>query len=834
VATPRDALYTQLLNALRGMWRGGRQYPEEQRLAVEAMRELRRTAVESNEIAEQLARLTVDLNTLPASPAQRRQEIERIGKAVKAIQPLLGIGASAVEIGKLNSALGEKRAGRPAPPRKTPTTPASIPSQPPDAPITSLHGVGEKGKRAELIATIIHGQPRPGQDRSVTIEDVLRIQPRRHIDYSNIARIGDMLSPIGEVTIEGEIIDLREHYGGRPRVTARVSDGTGAITLTWFSTYIGKQLNEGDRIYASGTIRPGYSGGLEMVSPEWEYANRRTLTTGRITPVYPLTKGISQKVMRTITRNALDATRSRLVDWLADAREFLPPDLGLVPIEMAYEKLHYPDHMDQVTAARRRLQFENQLLLQIGLVERKRRIKATEGRPLRVDEAMLERYATALPFSLTSDQRTAIGRIANDLQKPVPMTQLLQGDVGSGKTAVAAAVALIARDNGTQTAVMAPTELLAEQHLASLDRLYAGLPQSERPNIALLTGSTKAKERKEIANWLTSGEIDILVGTHALVQDNVAFHDLALVIVDEQHRFGVRQRAALAEKANGIAPHVLSMTATPIPRTLNFVLAGDLDVTLIRERPKGRLPIVTRLYPASQRQSAYALVRDEVAKGHQIFVICPLVEESEAIEAKAAVEEAERLQRDVFPDLSVDVVHGRMSAKKKDEVMTDFRDRTFDILVSTSVIEVGIDIPNATVMMIEGADRFGLAQLHQFRGRVGRGDAQSYCLLLADNLSRDGQARLSTMVETDDGFLLAQRDLELRGPGDFIGTRQSGLPELDWLEDGFDTHLLEAAHKTAERIVDASPNVDIRRFPRLKPRLQHYWRTASPIDTSKT
>nr|MBA2468733.1 DNA helicase RecG [Chloroflexia bacterium] len=375
---------------------------------------------------------------------------------------------------------------------------------------------------------------------------------------------------------------------------------------------------------------------------------------------------------------------------------------------------------------------------------------------------------------------------------------------------------------------------LAEQHERSLERLYAALPEAQRPAIALLTGSTRAKRRREIDAALSAGKIDILVGTHALVQNAVTFHDLALAIVDEQHRFGVRQRALLAQKANGLQPHMLSMTATPIPRTLNLVLSGDLDVSIMDEVPKGRIPIETRLYRKAERNDAYRLVREQVKRGCQVFVICPLVEESDTIEAKAAVEEAQRLKEDVFPDLRIDVVHGKMASKKKDEVMTAFRDHEFDILVSTSVIEVGIDIPNATVMMIEGAERFGLSQLHQFRGRVGRGDAQSYCVLLADEATAGGDARLETMVATNDGFLLAEKDLELRGPGDFMGTRQSGLPELGWLEGGFDTRLIEIARAAAERLLAADPEIDIRRFPRLKPRLQQYWATATVIDTSKS
>jgi ATP-dependent DNA helicase RecG len=375
---------------------------------------------------------------------------------------------------------------------------------------------------------------------------------------------------------------------------------------------------------------------------------------------------------------------------------------------------------------------------------------------------------------------------------------------------------------------MAPTEILAEQHLQNLGMLYAGLADGTRPVVHLLTGATRASERREILEGARDGDIDILVGTHALIQEGVALPRLALSVVDEQHRFGVRQRAALLGKAEGALPHQLAMTATPIPRTLNLVLHGDLDVSVLAERPPGRIPIETRRYIGTERAAAYALVREEVAKGYQVFVICPLVEASEAIEAKAAVEEAKRLQQDVFPDLRIATLHGRMKAREKDAVMSGFRDREYDLLVSTSVIEVGIDVPNATVMLIEGADRFGLAQLHQFRGRVGRGGARSYCLLLADEGSGDSEGRLQTMVASDDGFLLAEKDLELRGPGDFIGTRQSGLPEMQWLEGVFDTRLLDRARRAAETLLAGDPDLTQPEHLRLNERFAAFWERAAP------
>ncbi len=822
-----DQTFGRLLDALRRLWIGGPGDRQDLDMAVAMLQRLGESDAASHDSVERIRWCIATLLRLPRPQAERRKSIEQVANGIKALQPLFGI-APGHEMGSMNSMQGEKRAGRPKPARK-PATTAPLRPLPPDAPAESLPKVGEAVEK--LLHQVIYGQV--DSWHGVTIEDVLRIAPRRYVDYSNLTKIGTPFGLEGEVTVGGEIIDIQEiHSGGRPRVQARLSDGTGSLGLTWFNTWIAKQLTTGDLIYASGTIRRAYSGGLEIVTPEWERQGSRTLTTGRIAPVYPLTKGLGQKQMRSITRNALDTTRTQLVDWIADARPFIHGEIDLPPLDQTYERLHYPDDMDQVFAARRRLHFENQLLLQIGMVKRKREAHAGIAHPLTIPDDRLDRFVTSLPFTLTAAQRNAIATLRRDLGKDTPMVRLLQGDVGSGKTAVAAAASLVARASGRQTAFMAPTELLAEQHAASLDRLFGGLPGDERPRIALLTGSTKAKNRREIAAGLASGEIDLLVGTHALVQDAVAFHDLALAIVDEQHRFGVRQRALLTAKANGVQPHLLSMTATPIPRTLNIVLSGDLDVSTLNEMPPGRIPIVTELFDPKRRQDAYRKVREEVAKGHQAFVVCPLVEESEAIDARAAVEEAKHLQEVVFPNLKIDVVHGRMSSKKKDAVMTAFRDRQFDILVSTSVIEVGIDIPNATVMMIEGADRFGLAQLHQFRGRVGRGQTQSWCLLLADEISADGRARLETMVATNDGFVLAEKDLELRGPGDFIGTRQSGLPELGWMNQGFDLRLIEIAHAVAERIVDADPTIDIGRFPRLKPRLQQFWATATPLDAT--
>jgi ATP-dependent DNA helicase RecG len=517
---------------------------------------------------------------------------------------------------------------------------------------------------------------------------------------------------------------------------------------------------------------------------------------------------------------AIDVTRTTLKD-------FLPSELltakRMPALHEAYETIHYPKSEARLERARERLAFGEMLLLQLGLTRRRRNREATGGYPFAFDDSAIEHFERHLPFRFTNAQRRVVGEIAGDLRHSHPMARLLQGDVGSGKTAVAATAAWLAYRNGLQSAVLAPTEILAEQHAVNFAKLFAALPETERPHVRLLTGSTKARDRKEILADLIHGEINLLVGTHAVIQKGVEFRNLGLTIIDEQHRFGVRQRESLPGKGREIEPHVLSMTATPIPRTLNAVVHGDLDVSIIDELPPGRMPIDTRMYLGDQRELAYDLIRREVAKGRQVFVICPLVEESDLIDAKAAVAEAQRLKEEVFPELRIQVLHGRMKGKEKDAIMAAFREREADILVSTSVIEVGIDIPNATVIVIEGADRFGLAQLHQFRGRVGRGGDQSYCLLLTDDPSIQGQNRLQLMVETNDGFVLAAEDLKLRGPGDFLGTRQSGLPETPWLSEGFDSRLLDEARQAAEVILTQDEHLRREEHRALALEYERFW-----------
>lgn len=763
------------------------------------------------------------------SPDQRRDELPQIANRLKALKPLIGPpSAPPVEIGTLERAIAPSRAAAKAsaPPRAAaPRQPAmDAPPLDPDDPVTMLPRVGPAvAKKLEKLGLR-------------TVGDVLRHAPRVHIDYSNTARIGDALAfqPGQQVTLRGAIVDVQLFRGpGVARVVAKIADGTGFVRVTWFNQYLINQLSPGDDIAISGEPEFGY-GSLAFTNPEWEFVSgpkASGLSTGRLTPVYPLTSGIHQKTLRPLTRAALDRTRTTLTEFVpAWVRDEVRRESGLdLPgLADAYESIHYPASQADKELAERRLAFDDLLLLQIGQLQRRAEREQQPGMPMPGDPAGLAAFRDALPFALTGAQDGALAEILDDLGRDRPMERLVQGDVGSGKTVVAAAAMLVAHANGFQSALMAPTQILAEQHERGLSGLYDGLVGGLKPRVALLTGNTKAKQRRDIAARLAAGEIDVLVGTHALIEDAVAFSRLGLAVVDEQHRFGVNQRAALLAKAHGGArPHLLSLTATPIPRTLNMVLNGDVEVSVIAERPPGRIPVETRRYVGREREEAYDLVREQVALGRQVFVICPLVEANETIEAKAAVEEAERLRADIFPDLRISVLHGRMSGRDKDAVMTAFRDREHDVLVSTSVIEVGIDIPNATVMLIEGADRFGLAQLHQFRGRVGRGSDRSWCLLLADDSTPVGEERLAMMCATDDGFVLAEKDLELRGPGDFLnGTRQSGLPEMSWLDGSFDTRLLDRARRAAASILARDADLAAPEHARLRQRVDAFWQRA--------
>jgi ATP-dependent DNA helicase RecG len=518
---------------------------------------------------------------------------------------------------------------------------------------------------------------------------------------------------------------------------------------------------------------------------------------------------------------------------------------GLMPVADALRQIHVPDTIEAAEEARNRFAFEELLMIEVGVVRRKREWEARGGAPeLQAPDGLIAGLEQSLPFPLTGAQTRAIETVLTDMGRSVPMSRLLEGDVGSGKTVVSAAALLAAVGSGYQGAIMAPTEILAEQHFRTFSKLldervedstvdgpwfqetgagYVALRpvfMDKAVKIALLTGSLKGSEKDAAREALARGEVDIAVGTHALVQQEVEFDRLGVAVVDEQHRFGVAQRAALREK--GGTPHVLVMTATPIPRTLALTVYGDLDVTVLDEMPPGRPEVKTRRVGPRQRQEAWDFVRKKVGEGRQTYIICPLVEESEAIEAKAAVQEYERLSQEVFPELRMGLLHGRMTPGEKDAAMRSFRDGEMDILVSTAVVEVGIDVPNATVMLVEGADRFGLSQLHQFRGRVRRSSEQAYCLLLADNPSEEGQERLRIMETTSDGFKLAEEDLRIRGPGEYFGTRQSGMPDLK-LAKLTDVALIEKTREAAGEVLDDDPDLDSRENAGLRQGVERIW-----------
>ncbi|MGD8397649.1 MAG: ATP-dependent DNA helicase RecG, partial [Anaerolineae bacterium] len=599
-----------------------------------------------------------------------------------------------------------------------------------------------------------------------TVGDLLRHFPHRYDDYSTLKPI-NQLEYGEETTIIGTIWETstRKTRGGTTIVTSIIADASGTIEATWFNqAYLARQLRGGRRIVLSGKVDE-YLGRLNMQAPEWEPLERELIHTGRLVPVYPLTRGITARWMRRLMKRVVDHWAPRLMDYLpGSVRE----GTGLIDLSTAIRQIHFPDSTEAAEAARRRLSFDEFLFIQLGVLHKRQQWQSRRGTPMPGDEHLLSAFVASLPFELTGAQRRAVDQILADLGRDVPMSRLLQGDVGSGKTVVAAAAILMAAAAGKQAALMAPTEILAEQHHRTLSDLLAGAEEwgLGRPvSVELLTGSLGRVERRDVYNALATGEVDVVVGTHALIQRHVTFENLGLVIVDEQHRFGVVQRGDLRGK--GEAPHVLVMSATPIPRSLALTVYGDLEISVLDELPPGRQPIETRWLLSRERERAYAFLRKQVAQGRQVFILYPLVEESDKVEARAAVDEYERLRKHVFPDLRLGLLHGRLKADEKDEVMERFRRGEVDILISTSVVEVGIDVPNASVMLVEGADRFGLAQLHQFRGRVGRGEHRSYCLLLSDTATPDDPEtratweRLKAIEETQDGFVLAEKDLEI-------------------------------------------------------------------------
>jgi ATP-dependent DNA helicase RecG len=708
-------------------------------------------------------------------------------------------GAVDTETTPENSVPAEQTAAQPP---ETRTTLASS--------IRELHGVSDAyARRLSRLGV-------------TSIRHLLYLFPHRYDDYSSLKTI-DQLHYGEEVTIVGTIRETHERTSrrGQSVVSSTISDGTAMVQATWFNQpYLVKRLPPGKQIVISGKVDQ-YLGRLTFSSPTWEPLDKELIHTGRIVPVYPLTKGIAARWLRRLMKRTTDYWSLRLPDHLP-----LPikEKRNLLDLETAIQQIHFPESWEVLERARRRLAFDELLMIQLGVLKQRHDWRQRSGQPVQIDGSLLRTFVDSLPFALTSAQERSLSEILDDLQRPEPMSRLLQGDVGSGKTVVAAAATLMTAASNMQAVLMAPTEILAEQHYVNLERLWSELwlPGLIKvtSHLRLLTGSAKQSEKQMIYEEIASGEARIIVGTHALIQEGLKYNNLGLVVIDEQHRFGVAQRATLRQKGHN--PHVLVMSATPIPRTLALTIYGDLDISTIDELPPGRKEIITRGMKPRERERAYNFLRSRVGESEQAFIICPLIEESEKIEAKAAVEEHRRLQDEVFPDLRLGLLHGRMTSEEKEAVMRDFYRGELDILVCTPVVEVGIDVPNATVMLIEGADRFGLAQLHQFRGRVGRGERQSYCLLLADSPTDTGDQRLQIIESTQDGFKLADEDLAMRGPGEFFGTRQSGLPDLKVARLS-DVSVLEEARAVAKEIWEEDPDLESPQNRLLAHRVSEFW-----------
>jgi ATP-dependent DNA helicase RecG len=686
-----------------------------------------------------------------------------------------------------------------------------------------------------------------------TVADLIHHYPRAYIDRSKVAKIGD-LRPGQEATFIGVVkkVTTARLPNRRTIVTVRVYDKTGVVDLSWFNqTWPARRHREGQEVAVSGKLG-AFRGRLRVQQPAVEVlkgGDADHVHTGRVVPVHPATEGVSTGVIRRLVFDALARIGSVPDPVPAEvrARHDLPD------LDGAIRGVHFPgDDRDQ-HAARKRLKFDELFFLELGVAMRKHRVEAeTRGVAHDLSGDLAERFVAALPYELTAAQRRAMDELAGDMASPRPMNRLLQGDVGSGKTVVALRACMLAIQSGHQAAIMAPTEVLAGQHLRSVELLLAGVggrrvtgstplegdasaqptllepdEAPDGPRYALLTASVTGKERDRILRGISSGEIDLLVGTHAVIQEKVEFADLSFVVVDEQHRFGLHQRIALKEK--GASPDVLIMTATPIPRTLAVTYYGDLDVSVLDEMPAGRLPVETRIArTAAERRRAYDLVREEAAAGRQAFVVCAAIDEENRLEVKAAEKEAERLATEVFPDLRLALLHGRMRPKDKEAGMESFRAGEADVLISTTVIEVGVDVPNATVMLVENAERFGLAQLHQLRGRIGRGEHGSTAVLFDESSkeNEDAKARLAAMKRTTDGFELADEDLRLRGEGTLFDIKQSGMPDLKLARLARDTDLVKLARDEAFALIGEDP--DLGEHPELREELER--RFADSID----
>ena len=645
-----------------------------------------------------------------------------------------------------------------------------------------------------------------------TLQDLIGYFPRRYEDRTMTRTIRAL--ELGEtVCVRAMIANdpvASRISGGRTVVKARAVDDSGALDLTFFNQeYRKNSLHRGETYIFCGKVE-GNLLARRMINPIVEQEGQQVLT-GHIVPIYPLTAGVSQNLLYKAVGQGLTECRHLLTDCLPDA---VRQKHSLCHSGYAYENIHFPADAEALNLARRRMVFEELFILSCGL--QMLRSRRTDVAGPACAAADMEEFYRALPFSLTNAQRRAIGEAVADMRSGRPMNRLCQGDVGSGKTMVAAGCVWLAAQSGWQSALMAPTEILARQHYENLAPLFEkfGL------RCALLTGSTKARERRDILENLALGSIDLCIGTHALLTEDVSYARLGLVITDEQHRFGVNQRAALGQKAEN--PHMLVLSATPIPRTLALIIYGDLDVSVMNELPPGRQKVDTFAVGESYRQRVNQFIRKQVEAGHQVFIVCPLVGQEDHIpdERKAAAAYAKKLREEVFPDLRVCLLHGKMKAKEKEKVMEDFAAGNGDILVATTVVEVGVDVPNATCMVVENAERFGLSQLHQLRGRVGRGQAKSYCILLSEHPSEETKRRLKVMTQTNDGFEISREDLALRGPGDFFGQRQHGLPALKIADLSCDMALLDEAQQAAKAWMAQDPELEKPESGALRARIE--------------
>jgi ATP-dependent DNA helicase RecG len=679
-----------------------------------------------------------------------------------------------------------------------------------------------------------------------TVKDLIFHFPHRYEDFSNLTEIAK--AKLGEkVCIRGKILAIENTKTWKKRMIlteAIVKDETGAMKVIWFNQpYLINVLKEGDFVSLAGKVAFGRKSKRDLPeiylqSPTFEkiLPEKELLHTGRIVPIYPETEGLSSKWLRMMIRPLLKKLKDKI-------EEFLPEEVlkkyKLLPIKKAIWQVHFPDSLKLAKKAKERFSFEELFLLQLRVLKEKLKLKSKRANSIPFNLELVKKFINSLPFELTKAQKKAAFQILKDLEKERPMNRLLQGDVGSGKTVVAILAALEVAKAGYQVALMAPTEILAKQHL----KTFSEFLKNFEIKIGLLTSSdcrilNQKISEKKLLEKIREGEVKILIGTHSLIQDKVKFKNLALVILDEQHRFGVEQRSKLVQQSEIYnlqspikIPHLLSMTATPIPRTLALTIYGDLDLSIIDQLPKGRKKVITKAIDPSQRERAYKFIRKEVKKGRQVFVICPriepvsndqLTENKQLIswaEVKAVKEEYEKLSKEVFPDLKIGMLHGKMKPDEKEKVMKDFKEGKIDILVSTSVVEVGIDVPNATIMMVEGAERFGLAQLHQFRGRVGRGNYQSYCFLFTESPSKKTAQRLQAIMECQDGFKLAEKDLEIRGPGEIFGQKQWGIPDLA-MASLSDIFLVEKTRKAAKEILEK--DWQLKKYPALRKKLEEF------------